>query len=271
MPSNKWGNIILISFLIGFFILIFQPFGLNNYQTNHKSIKLLGFGLVTFIVASLNQLIIPKLFIKQFEPINWTVKKNSFYILWIFFTIGLGNLIYIQLISPYQSISFVELITIQIITLIIGIFPVAVSISIFQNIHQAKINKQLISELTNVLENEKKAQTDEQKIIITSENRKESIKINLSDFLFIESVGNYVHVSFLKDTKIDMQILRNTLKNIENSLSSISSIKKCHRAFLINLNQVSKITGNTQGCKVHIQEIEIPVSRNYIRQFKEQF
>ena len=270
LPSNKWGNIILISFLIGFFILIFQPFGLNNYQTDYKSMKLLGFGLVTFIVASLNQLIIPQILPKQFDATNWTIKKNSIYILWIFFTIGLGNLLYIKFISPHQSIAFVEIITIQIITLIIGIFPVAVSISIFQNIHQVKINKQLASELTNALENEKKTQTEDQQIIISSENEKESIKINLSNLLYIESIGNYVHVTFLKDSKIEQQILRNTLKNLENSLSSITTIKKCHRAFLINLNNVSKITGNTQGCKVHIQEIEIPVSRNYIKEFKEQ-
>ena len=50
-------------------------------------------------------------------------------------------------------------------------------------------------------------------------------------------------------------------------------IIKCHRAFLVNLRHVVKVSGNAQGYRLQVGECreEVLVSRAYIRVVKDYF
>jgi len=98
----------------------------------------------------------------------------------------------------------------------------------------------------------------------------ESVKLQISDLLFIEAVGNYVKVSHLRDNQVHTDMLRATMKQMEETLQGYPMIVRCHRAFLVNLGQVEQIvshSGSTQLLIKHCHE-SLPVSRSNMAQVK---
>ncbi|MCR5152989.1 MAG: LytTR family transcriptional regulator [Prevotella sp.] len=98
----------------------------------------------------------------------------------------------------------------------------------------------------------------------------ESVTLQISQLLFIEAVGNYVKVSHLRDGQVHADMLRATMKQMEETLQDYPMIVRCHRAFLVNLGQVEQITshsGSTHLLIKHCHE-SLPVSRSNMAQVK---
>ena len=98
----------------------------------------------------------------------------------------------------------------------------------------------------------------------------ESVTLHISHLLFIEAVGNYVKVSHLRDGEVHADMLRATMKQMEETLQGYPMIVRCHRAFLVNLGQVEQIvshSGSTQLLIKHCHE-SLPVSRSNMAQVK---
>ena len=98
----------------------------------------------------------------------------------------------------------------------------------------------------------------------------ESVTLQISDLLFIEAVGNYVKVSHLRNDQVCTDMLRATMKQMEETLQGYPMIVRCHRAFLVNLGQVEQIvshSGSTQLLIKHCHE-SLPVSRSNMAQVK---
>jgi DNA-binding LytR/AlgR family response regulator len=98
------------------------------------------------------------------------------------------------------------------------------------------------------------------------------LEIVLSDLLLIESVGDYIKAYHLDKGRVTGILIRSTLKRIESQLKVHLCLVKCHRAFFVNIKHIEQVKGNSQGLKLMIAGIdfEIPVSRNYSVELKEQ-
>ena len=99
----------------------------------------------------------------------------------------------------------------------------------------------------------------------------EKIALNISDLLFIETVGNYVKVCHLRDGQVRTDMLRATSKQMEDDLHHYPMIVRCHRAFLVNLAQVEQIVSKSGSMQLIIKHSHdnIPVSRSNVSQIKE--
>ena len=98
----------------------------------------------------------------------------------------------------------------------------------------------------------------------------ESVTLQISHLLYIEAVGNYVKVSHLRNDQVHTDMLRATMKQMEETLQGYPMIVRCHRAFLVNLGQVEQIvshSGSTQLLIKHCHE-SLPVSRSNMAQVK---
>jgi len=98
----------------------------------------------------------------------------------------------------------------------------------------------------------------------------ESVALQISHLLYIEAVGNYVKVSHLCDNQVHADMLRATMKQMEETLQGYPMIVRCHRAFLVNLSQVEQIvshSGSTQLLIKHCHE-SLPVSRSNMAQVR---
>jgi hypothetical protein len=127
----------------------------------------------------------------------------------------------------------------------------------------------------------KKLQTSEQDIQPTQEddtnpasqitlegNTNEHVNLEISDLLYIEAVGNYVKVVLLREGEVHTNMLRATMKQMEDQLQAYAIIVRCHRAFMVNLNQVDHISSNSRAMQLVMRHSHdaIPVSRsNYIK------
>ncbi|MBR3101625.1 MAG: LytTR family transcriptional regulator DNA-binding domain-containing protein [Muribaculaceae bacterium] len=99
----------------------------------------------------------------------------------------------------------------------------------------------------------------------------ETIALKIADLLYVEAVGNYVKVVHLLDGEVHSDMLRSTSKQMEENLRSYPKIVRCHRAFLVNLQQVERIISQSGTMQLLIKHCHdsLPVSRSNISQVKE--
>ena len=99
----------------------------------------------------------------------------------------------------------------------------------------------------------------------------DSISLQISDLLYVEAVGNYVKVFHLCDGKVRTDMLRATSKQIEDDLHNYPMIIRCHRAFIVNLQQVQQIISKSGSMQLLINHCldYLPVSRSNMAQIKD--
>ncbi len=76
------------------------------------------------------------------------------------------------------------------------------------------------------------------------------VKIILSDIDYIKSDGNYIEIYSMGSKKV----LKETLKNMETKLPK-SDFFQAHRSYLINVQKIDSITGNS----VRVGTTEVPI------------
>jgi DNA-binding LytR/AlgR family response regulator len=125
----------------------------------------------------------------------------------------------------------------------------------------------------NWFKEEQKKQESGPEITLTAENGKDIFNAPLYDILLIHSSGNYVEIYWLENQKKRKKLFRQTFATVENYLGESSGFKKCHRCWLVNIQRVDRLSGNSRGYFLEIDKLDfkIPVSRNYIPSFREVF
>jgi len=108
------------------------------------------------------------------------------------------------------------------------------------------------------------------KIIIHGDSR-ESLIVNPLDIMYVESVGNYLSIVYFNDSELCQKRLRSSLKEVEETLEAFPFMVHTHRAFLVNINFISQVTGNSAGYKINMFSCErvLPVSRASVALFKD--
>ena len=99
----------------------------------------------------------------------------------------------------------------------------------------------------------------------------DTVTIRFADLLYVEAVGNYVKVYQWRDEQIKTDMIRATMKQVEGDLLAFPSAVRCHRAFLVNLQQVEQIVSRSGAMHLLIRHSHdsIPVSRSNVAQVKE--
>jgi hypothetical protein len=256
--------ILFISIGVLAFLLLFQPIEIYSLSIKEIFQLLIGIAGSTFLVLSLNLIVLPSLFPKIFYSNVWNVKREIIWNIWILLTIsGSDFLLYTQLFGMI-SIHFTHVLKL----ILLGILPVVVLVMINQDrllrshLRSAQLlNKRLIDS------KEKK----EKLIHFESEYKKDSFSIPSSALILIKSADNYIEVFYKIGDEVKKQMIRYSLKKAMETLEEFEFIIRCHRTFIININSVKEITGNSQGYKLFLDQIDFPVfvSQKYIMSFKE--
>lgn len=267
--NDRWKLIISISLFVTLFMLVFQPFGLANFTGPNKTIIISGYGFITFLILIFNLIVLPSYFKKWFISRSWTVIKQITWLVWIIFTIGLGNYLYSSIVFSFFS-GYYGILLFQFYTLSIGIIPIVFLTIFHQNLLLSE-NLSKAKELNSKLKADQSEIVEGKIIALAASSGKNGINLDIKDLVFIESVGNYIKVYYLKDGNMVDTILRNTMGAVEKQLTKYPSIVRCHRAFIVNIIQIDRLNGNSQGLKLHLKftENEIPVSRSFSKKLRE--
>lgn len=268
-PKTQLFSSLAISLFVVVFLIIFQPFGLDSVKL--PLVKMfavyVGYGLVTFVISFLCDRLIKPAFPMFFNEGEWTVLKNIIWILIVVMLIGLGNLFYSNILG-FAGISGSTLLTFQLYTILIGIFPVTV-ITLIRTIALLKINLKEAKRINLNLSNPLSGPIPEAPLVFNSENLKDEIRLTPNQFLFAESTENYTDIVYVENGIIKRALIRSTLKRIED-MNTALFIVRTHRAFLVNLRKVKQVEGNSQGYRLIFDNIDetVPVARRTAGQVK---
>jgi hypothetical protein len=262
-PSGKIRAALFTGFFVFVFLFAFRPFQLHRFD-NIVALKLtLGYGAVTLIMVLINTFWVTTLLPKFFNESKWTIGREISFLLWIIFTIGLGNALYSMVIfNDFFNLRY--LLYFQLYTLMVAVLPVIINVMIMQLV----LTRRNLKEAENISDhlNFKKRLDSDPGAVITlrSDNQKEELKIPARDLLFITSADNYIEVHYLQNGSEQKKLLRGTLRNTKNDLRTYTAFYRCHRAWIVNLDRVVSVTGNSQGYRLVLNGTEtiVPVSRN---------
>ena len=114
--------------------------------------------------------------------------------------------------------------------------------------------------------------TDQDSQVTLEGTTNEHVTLEISNLLYIEAVGNYVKiVSKRENNEVHTNMLRATMKQMEDALEAYPMIVRCHRAFMVNLAQVEQISSNSRAMQLVMRHSHdaIPVSRSNVNKLKE--
>lgn len=140
-----------------------------------------------------------------------------------------------------------------------------------QKMQQEAVSHIRASEAASSHGNPYSPETSDNTTVCLTGTTSETVTLHIHNLLYIEAVSNYVKVCYLYDGQVRSDMLRTTSRQMENELRAYPMIVRCHRAFLVNLQQVEQIvtrSGSMQLIVKHSQDT-IPVSRSNVTQIKE--
>lgn len=279
LEESPWLEIrkaFLIGLFIGLFLWIFEPFGLNNWSTAAKPLKLMGFGGVTFVITAINFTVWQRVFPQVFLEERWTVGREILLVTANILLIAVANRLYLEWLLTRFEDSGMTWLSMVLITFLIGLFPVT-GLVLINYIRQLKKYTRTAAELpvpphapvSSQPLDSTTANTTDQTITLVAENEKDTLTISATDLLFIESSDNYSTVVYLKNSPTGLAqpvkpLLRSSLSRLEGQIN-LPHIVRCHRSYIINLDRVERVTGNAQGYKLHLLDgqFRVPVARKY--------
>lgn len=257
----QWIRAIWIGLFIAFFLLTFQPFGIDSWDTPNKFLKISGFGVISFLLTGLSFTAWAWFFPNLFSEKNWTVGRQITLILLNILLIAIANRLYLAWLI-YEKVSLHSWFYMISVTFLVGIFPTAGSV-IASYIVRLRQYTRLAAELpphqTTLASN-----VTSPPLSLTADNEKESITLPPTDLFFIESSDNYCTVVYRHKGQTDKVLLRSSLSRLEKQIQR-PAIVRCHRSYVVNLDQVERVTGNAQGYKLHLAGglFTVPVARQY--------
>uniref|UniRef100_UPI00404B1B69 LytR/AlgR family response regulator transcription factor n=1 Tax=Fulvivirga sp. TaxID=1931237 RepID=UPI00404B1B69 len=258
---------VLIPSVVTFMVLlILRPFEFSTFTNKELILLSAVFAVLVGSIILITVLLVKKALQNTIEE-NWTVKKEIFLILFVLVMISLVIFTLFLILNPEANwLNIFNLVVVR--TLAISFFPVLILVLYEQN-HYQKIQRRQAEQLNQELLKKQHLVAQEtnkvnhpSKAVLVAENEKIALQIDPMDLLFVKSEGNYVEVFYRQNGKIHKELIRNSLKAIEEQLS-VSVFFRCHNRFLINLHHIQKVEGNARNFELALANIEekIPVSR----------
>ena len=253
-------------------LAVFKPFGLDAWQWQ-AYVHLVALGVIGFSICMITDIILkyvikmPRSFKKGAEYI---IRRNLWFQLINTPLVALGICLYRHFVlsdriegNQLSLVNFLEtLAIIAFCSFAIGLY--------WRFKYRSKYLAMELEETRLLNEELKKMQEEHVEELTLTGTTNESVTLQISHLLFMEAVGNYVKVSHLRDDQVHTDMLRATMKQMEETLQGYPMIVRCHRAFLVNLGQVEQIvshSGSTQLLIKHCHE-SLPVSRSNMSQVR---
>ena len=110
----------------------------------------------------------------------------------------------------------------------------------------------------------------ERLIRFESEYKNDELTLQASSIILIRAADNYIELFYEREGSLQRHTIRNTLKNAEMILQDFDYLFRCHRSFIINVNYLKEIQGNSQGYRLYFEKLDFyaAVSQNYIPEFE---
>jgi hypothetical protein len=260
------GTIALVVFAFTFlFYFLLQPFDVNvdEHYYNFFWISIIH-AIPSTIIILIQGLLTSKL-IKRTD--QWTVKQEFIFFSFFLLFVGIAqflirDLIYIN--AENWSMKYL-LEEVRNTFLVGGVFII---ISVPLNFYRMKAGN---SKRASSLPNYSAIETPKKILSLSTKVKSEAFNLNLDDFLFARSEGNYLVFIIKKGTQTKKVLKRLSINDLMSQISVQDNIIQSHRSYVINIDSIDRITGNAAGFKIFFRygEETALVSRNRIKLFEQ--
>ena len=250
---QKWQLITFVGAFIPFFLIAFQPFGVNNYDPTHALsttfvLSMLGFGVVMVLTLIGYEFgIVPRIFQGK---LGW---KQVVRLGLQMVVLASAIFLYYNLIGGFHDWRFGSYLDFIGNVSLLAMAPYALLYLYFQYEHWEKQYQSLNS-----------AQS-QQLFWVHSDNGKDKLGLTLDSLRYMEAQDNYLAVYYQSDAgALSKQLLRTTLSKMEQEIAALG-IMRIHRSYMVNPHQIVQVSGKPKAWRVHLAGIEtaLPISRSY--------
>jgi len=259
----RWRNAVLLLVFGFFFLFLFEPFDVN------RSEHLFPFWLICLMQIG-NVVTVYVLITGVFQYIvsedDWTLGKEMLLMAGFVLLIGLANFGLREVIYDNPENRSIKYLLEEIRNAcLVGCLILFVLSTI-----NARLLERDNLRRTPTLNPRGDRQTGTP-VQIQTASANESFTLYPDCLLCIKSDGNYLEVYQYRDGRLNKDIIRLTLQEAAQQLEHIPTLLKTHRAYLVNLDRVTKATGNAQGYQLEVGHLPftVPVTRKYLPAFRE--
>jgi len=100
------------------------------------------------------------------------------------------------------------------------------------------------------------------------------ISIALENLLYVDSADNYATIHYLNKSKLSHFLIRNSLKWMEENMTTDRPLVRCHRSYIVNLDKVKVLRKTKDGIYLELDAMntpDIPVSKTYYERVMNKF
>lgn len=280
LETNKQKGSIAFVFAttIYLFLLVFQPFHISHMKEFMPiSIYLLGYWVNIFFTFLLYDFVLTKLKPQYYHPDNWNLGKMLLKVFLIILTCAILGFAYqlplTMIYQPEKTVTIIKLIRwfslMLFFTITVASLPTMILILVLERFLQIK-NQNIAQNVTDEIHNYSQTKPGTS-ITISSKSKNEKLTIDPKQLICIKSDNIYVDVFYYNNAEIVTKLIRTTLNSIEENIQS-ESIKRCHRSYIVNLQNVKLAKGNSKGLLLEVEKLgfDIPVSRTFPKEIIEQ-
>ena len=246
---------IVVSAILGLFlsiiIIFLEPFNTNEYESDQRTINLLGFGVIVSCVY-LVQSILENFWYNRAHKI-WQIYHEIFAVIIFFICSGTIIFLYNHLFINNLNYSIgyhLGYYTYTVLPMMIILTPLILYL-------RQKFGEYVIPIPPDTY-------------TLTGKNKNEKLELQKSELLYIQAEENYINIYFIDSNhKPQSKTFRQTLSIVHEQATFL---QKCHRSYLVNINQIYEIQGNSQSAKIAFKQIDhkIPLSKTYYKLIKKE-
>jgi putative flippase GtrA len=258
-PTSKSVKEILISSiaagtLVYLFIIIFQPFGTENFNHPYKYLILFPYTIIFGVAFFISDLCV-------FRFKSWNIGSELLKILMILFLGSVLSYFYNSLFISHVALSFENYGYMFLYSLAVGI-PISAIYILSRYIYLKSYHENSITAIDPQLTQNPVSPTKDNLNILINNTK---FTITEDNLLCIQALENYCTLYYLDNNRINKQLFRISLSNLLIQIEK-HNIQRCHRSYIVNLDKVKNMKGNAQGYKLILPEMDfdIPVSRSFI-------
>ncbi len=253
-PGNrkfKFALALISSLFIYLFLIFFQPFGVNNYQSSEKITWELVLGLiwiipVLFLTIGFNEFIL--------RPIILLNQKNTYLIAWFiycFISVGSSSFLLYNYLGNFHDFSFSSYAKHILEVSSVLIFPFFGTV-FFYNYSMITKNYMETRSISNSLS------ALNEVILIKGDYKTDQIALRQNAIICIESEDNYSGLTFLENNQVKKHLIRATLSKMKELIDNELFVQ-CNRSIISNLYHLESIKKKPPGLILKLRYIEEPI------------
>lgn len=268
--KNTVRIILFTAFFALLFINLFQPFGSRNWYPNISDFKYFFFSSLIILTGML-VVVVSRLFMGLY------IRRHELnYLQYAILILSeiLAMSLFFSLFSRYvpsggKERDFMQLFQKSFVnTSLVLLLPYSISILFFSWKEKNRLLK--------AQEGDDSTIPTHKKNLIGFQDEKGELKISimLENLVLIESADNYATIHYINKDKLNTFLIRNSLKWIEDNLTKDTSLVRCHRSYIINLDKVRVFKKTKNGIFMELEAPDtpdIPVSKTYYNKVMEKF